>query len=52
MRKIQLGEEPDVVKKLHSHALQHMYPLPPTQTGGLIAPEPLTPRTRPLEPSN
>ena len=50
MRKIQQGEEPDVVKKLLSHALQHMYP--PTQTGGLIAPEPLTPRTRLLEPSN
>ena len=26
MRKIQLGEEPDVVTKLLSHALQHMYP--------------------------
>ena len=50
MRKIQLGEERDVVKKLLSHALQHMYPQ--TQTGGVIAPEPLTPRTRPLEPSN
>ena len=26
MRKIQLGEEPDVVTKLLLHALQHMYP--------------------------
>ena len=44
MRKIQLGEEPDVVKKLLSHALQHMYP--PQHKLGLIGPVSHTPREK------